>query len=107
VKLTLLASANPLPAYVLGYPRAAAALIVDSSRPRPVSSLLSDNCFHLATSGPDGAWFRVETSTDLRNWTPICTNQVVQGNIDFIDPDASGETHRFYRAKPEANPPPE
>ena len=41
----------------------------------------------------------------MLNWTPICTNQVVNGSIDFIDPDASTSPARFYRAVPEANPP--
>ncbi len=44
-------------------------------------------------------------STDLQTWTALCTNQVVNGAIDFIDPDAPSNQIRFYRAVPEANAP--
>lgn len=107
VRLKLIPSASSPAGYVVGYPPSAAAIIVDSLHPRPLSSLLPGNYFHLAASGPDGAWFRIESSTGLRNWTPICTNQVVNGNIDFVDPDDSGGNSRFYRAVPESNPPTE
>jgi hypothetical protein len=104
VVLKLLPSTNSPPDYLLGYPRNAAAIILDPG-PRPVSGVLPDKCFHLAATGPDGAWFHVEYSTDMVQWTPICTNQVVNGCIDFVDPDAPGSPTRFYRALPEAGPP--
>ena len=92
--------------YIVGYPQKAAVLIIDSRWPRPFSGLLSDGSFHLEASGPDGAWFHVEYSTNLINWTGVCTNQVVNGSIDFIDPDAPSDHSRFYRTVPEANSPP-
>ena len=97
---------NPLPGYVLGFPRRAAAIILDPG-PRPVSGMLPGGCFHLATPGPDAAWFCIECSTDLVSWTPVCTNQVVNGSIDFVDPDASGNPSRYYRAVPLTNAPPD
>jgi len=39
------------------------------------------------------------------NWTPLCTNQVVNGQVDFVDPDAASLPQRFYRAVPDAGPP--
>ena len=63
--------------------------------------------FHLSASGPDGAWFRIEYSTNLRDWTAICNNQVIQGSIDFVDPDAQGDQTRLYRAVPVSGPPAE
>ena len=92
--------------YILGYPRRAAALILDGPGLRPLSGLLSDGSFHLQASGPDGAWFHVDYSADLLNWTSICTNQVVNGSIDFIDPDASADHSRFYRTVPQPAAPP-
>ena len=97
---------NPLPGYVLGFPRRAAAIILDQG-PCPATSMLPGGCFHLATSGPDAAWFSVECSTDLVNWTAVCTNQVVNGSIDFVDPDAASNLSRFYRAVPLNSPPSE
>ena len=91
--------------YMLGYPRAAAAIILDSQSPRAVTGLMPGAAFNLSAAGPDGAWFHVEYSTDLVNWTPICTNQVVNGSMDFVDPDAAANPARFYRTVPESGPP--
>ncbi len=91
------ASAWP-PDYVVGTPSRAGAIIVDSNRPRPVTASLADRCFLLGADALDGAWFRIERSADLRNWSAICTNQAIQGAIHFVDPDAGGAATGFYRA---------
>jgi hypothetical protein len=91
--------------YLIGFPVAAAAIILDSQSPRATTGVLPGNWFHLCAHGPDGAWFHVEYTTDLVHWTPVCTNQVVNGGIDFIDPDASSQPARFYRTVPESGPP--
>jgi hypothetical protein len=107
VILTLTPSTNAPPDYLLGYPRRAAAIIFDSGGPAPVTSLLPDKCFQLVMPGPDAAWFGIEFSTNLANWTPVCTNQVINGSIDFVDPDAQSDQARFYRALPLTDPPSE
>jgi hypothetical protein len=104
---TVILKLKPDTNYVIGFPAQAAAIIIDSDRPSTTSSILPDYSFHMNASGPDGAWFHVEASTDLVNWTSLCTNQVVNGSIDFIDPDAQTSPNRFYRAVPEAGPPTE
>jgi hypothetical protein len=91
--------------YLLGYPQAAATIILDSQSPQAVTGLMPGAAFNLSAAGPDGAWFHVEYSTDLIHWTPVCTNQVVNGRIDFVDPDAATNPARFYRTVPEAGPP--
>ncbi len=98
---------SAVPPYVIGCPGQAAAIIVDNDGPRPCTGMLPDRCFHLSTPGTDGAWFRIESSTDLRQWTPLCSNAVTNGAIHFVDPDADEAPARFYRAVPEAVPPPE
>ncbi len=105
VILKLLSSTNTPQDYLVGFPGRAAALILDGPFLRPPIGILPGPCFHLGASGPNGAWFRIEYSTDLLNWTPICVNQVVNGAIDFVDPDAQTTGSRFYRAVPELNPP--
>ena len=66
---------------------------------RPVS-------FHFSATGPDGAWFCIEHSIDLINWTPISTNHMVNGSIDFVDLTGRGGRRRgFYQAVPEMNAP--
>ncbi len=91
--------------YFIGTPANAAAMILDSQTPQSTTGVLPGNLFHLNASGPDGAWFHVEYTSDLIHWTPICTNQVVNGGIDFIDPDAGNQPARYYRTVPEAGPP--
>ncbi len=40
----------------------------------------------------------IETSTDLKNWKPLCTNNVVGGKVLIVDPDAPRASACFYRA---------
>jgi len=96
---------TPTNNYVLGFPRRAEAIILDSRGPAPGTGMLPDGSFHVNAAGPDGAWFQIEYSADLVNWTPVCTGQVINGSVDFVDPDAPNDAARFYRAVPEAGPP--
>jgi hypothetical protein len=102
---TVILRLTPGTNYVLGLPRAAGALILDSRSPHATTGLVAGQSFNLAATGPDGAWYHVEYSTDMVNWTPISTNQVINGAIDFVDPDGASTPARFYRAVPEAGPP--
>jgi Bacterial Ig domain len=106
VILVLLPQTNSPPDYCVGCPSRAAVVIIDSSRPWATPSLLANNMFHLSAGGPDGAWFAVEYSTDLRHWIRLCGGyQVLNGAVDFVDPDTSPGQLRFYRAVPLAGPP--
>ncbi len=104
VILTLTPDSNSPPDYLVGLPSHAEVLILENW-PRPLPWLLPDGTFHVNSAGPDGAWFSLEYSSDLQNWTPVCTNQVFQGSIDFIDPDAPINPWRFYLAAPMTNGP--
>jgi hypothetical protein len=106
VILTLAPSTNTPPYYLVGFPPRAEAIIL-YHWPRPLPWLLPDGCFHVNASGPDGAWFEVDNSTDLLNWTPLGTNQVLQGSIDFLDPNAPNNPTGFYRTIPQTNSPPQ
>jgi hypothetical protein len=102
---TVILKLKPGTDYVIGRPASAAAIILDGLTPQPLSGMLPDKTFRVATSGPNGAWVRVESTADLLHWTPVCTNQVIQGTINFIDPEAPANQVRFYRAVPEASAP--
>jgi hypothetical protein len=104
VILKVLPSTNTPPAYSIGSPASAIALILDRPATTPVTGTLPDRTFHLNAAGPNGAWFHAEYSTDMLRWSPVCTNQVVNGSVDFIDPGASTAQACFYRTVPEANP---
>jgi hypothetical protein len=114
VVLSLAPPTNTPPDYLVGYPpRAEAVIYYRWPRPIPLllagvlagGSVLSDGSFHLDTGGPDGAWFAVQNSTALLNWSSVSTNQVVQGSIDFVDPDAASNPAGFYRVVPLTNSP--
>jgi hypothetical protein len=104
VILTLAPDTNTPPDYIVGIPPRAEALIFERWL-RPPPWLLPDGTFHLNATGPDGTWFKVESSTDFQNWTPISTNQVIQGSIDFADPNAPNNPVTSYIAVPVTNTP--
>ena len=83
--------------YRLGFPAWAGAIIVDNHRPRPTCRIISDGEFHLCRPATNGFSFRIEVSTNLVHWAPVCTNVVTDGALHYIDPDASGSPARFYR----------
>jgi hypothetical protein len=98
---------RPSPDYDLGFPSHAAALISDRDQPRPPCVLLPDHQFHLCQPASIGFCFRIEASTDLRNWIPVCTNVVTDGALHFVDPDTPPSSMRFYRVEPELGLPPD
>jgi hypothetical protein len=90
-------------AYTIGSPRRAAAIILDNDQPRPPCHKLSDGLFHVCAPGTNGYTYCIRTSTDLVNWTALCTNVVTEGAIHFVDADAADFDHRFYQVAPEPN----
>jgi len=98
---TVVLRLRPSPDYTVGFPAQATALIIDNDRPRPPCAVLPDHQFHFCRPATNGFCFRIEVSTDLINWTPVCTNVVTDGALHFVDPDAPPLNARFYRARPE------
>ena len=96
-------SLGPVARYSVGQPSKAAATIADSDQPPPADVRTPDGMFHLSLPGENGSGYRLECSTDLSHWMPLCTNVVTDGAIHFVDPDADGRAHRFYRVVPETN----
>jgi hypothetical protein len=104
VVLTVQPSTNSPPDYFVGNHSNAEAIIL-YHWPRPLPWLLLDSTFHFSTTGPDGAWFVLEDSPDLVNWTSDSTNQAFQGSVDFIDPNAPANPSGFYQIVPLTNSP--
>ena len=96
-----LGAINVPPAYVIGFPGKAAAVIADNDGIRPPIRCLSDGLFHACWEGTNGFCYRIEISSNLVEWLPVCTNSVTDGAIHFVDPDTLDFPHRFYRAVPE------
>ena len=104
VVLSLTPSTKVPPDYTIGFPSHAAAIILYNWLRFP-ARMLADGSFNLSAAGPDGAWFSLEGSPDLLNWTALCTNQVFEGSIDFVDPDAPTKPIQFYRSIPVSTAP--
>jgi hypothetical protein len=45
-----------------------------------------------------GMAYCIEGSSDLANWTPLATVTNLAGTLQWTDPDAPGQSTRFYRA---------
>jgi hypothetical protein len=86
--------------YVIGLPRRAAAVIADNDSPRPPCMRLPGGLFHICFPGTNGSPYRIVASSDLANWSEICTSTVTDGAIHFVDPDVDALPYRFYRAAP-------
>ena len=105
VVLTLNPPSLAGPPYAIGPQRRAAVVILHDWFRTYVPAVLPGGSFALNAAGPDGAWFNVETSSDLLNWSSAGTNQVFQGSINFVDMNAPSNTAHFYRTTPQSGPP--
>jgi hypothetical protein len=105
VILSLQPPANPS-SYSVGWPGRAAALIVDCSAAPPPTALLCDGAFHISLPSPTNApYYRIECSSDMLHWVPVCTNVASQLGIQFTDPQSQNFPSLYYRAIPQTNPP--
>jgi len=98
---------SPL-AYSIGSPgRAGAVILEDNILPitRPLVHSLTDNVIHISLPATNGMNFCLEVTTNYINWTSICTNTVLKGSAQFVDPDGSVNPNLFYRIVPVAQPP--
>jgi hypothetical protein len=102
VVVTLLEDTSDKPAYELGSPRRAAAIIVDSDQARPRCCRLADGRFNLCLSADADHCYRIEATHDFKIWTPICTVPVNDGVAHYVEPDLDSRTQRFYRLVPVA-----
>lgn len=100
----------PPTTYLIGKPSSAEVVIYhDWLWPPPC--VLPDGTFLFddggTNSGPDGAWFVIQSSRDLLHWTSIGTNQIFNGSMDCLDPDAMNHKSAYYRIVPLLNTPPQ
>ena len=95
------ASAPPLPpAYTVGSPASAGALILEADY-LPLSGAMinsmADSTLHISLPATNGLNFTLETSTDMINWTPVITNTVLKGSANFVDPNGTAAPNLYYR----------
>ena len=63
---------------------------------RPLG-IQADGKFLLNIAGTAGLTFRVQASTDHKNWTDLGTVTLTEANGIFVDPNPA-QALRFYRA---------
>ena len=61
-------------------------------------AVMTNDAIRFQVAGPIYTNYVVWRSTDLRAWTPIKTNWVLDGYLGFSDPGASSRPSSFYRA---------
>jgi hypothetical protein len=99
---------NALPPYILGAPQKAGAIILEcNALPmlQPLARCLADGSIHISLPATNGMNFSLQVSTDLVNWLPICTNTVLKGSAQYVDPAGDANFQLFYRAVPVPLPP--
>jgi hypothetical protein len=89
--------------YRVGWPGVAVALISDppSPPPGPRCVVLPGRLMHVCFAAENGHNFRLEATSDLRNWETLCDTWSSDGAWHFIDTEMDNEAQRFYRLTPE------
>lgn len=95
----VLAIATNSPHHVAGPRREAAAYIVDT-RWEPATTGLPGGELMVEIATPIEGLVSVQVSTNLVDWTHVCTVNAGGGRARFVDPEARGLTRRFYQVMP-------
>lgn len=86
------------PPYIIGSRSRACIVIADNDTLLPPIKL-PDGSFHILRPATNGISYVIEASTDLINWTPIYSNVVTEGLINYADVDSVDFGFRFYRIR--------
>jgi hypothetical protein len=97
---TVILRLQPAALYTVGRWSAAGAIIVDNDYPPPGPICLPDHTFHCRLPGANGQCYRLEISSNLRDWEALDPNIVTDDAVHFLDCEAPGVKARFYRVSP-------
>ena len=103
---TVVLRLEPEPDYHLGLHDQAVALIDDGALLPPNSArctLLPGNCLDVCFSATTSQTFRIEASTDLRNWETVSRTTGTDGAVHFVEDAMSSFPQRFFRLIREDN----
>jgi hypothetical protein len=93
------------PDYLQGRRRRAVAAIADTLLSIAANGTrltrLPDRGLHVCFGAQSGREFRVEASSDLRDWDTVFTTIAVDGALHFVEDDTATFPLRFYRIAPE------
>jgi hypothetical protein len=102
VILRLVQPTNAPPAYLVGWPGKAEAIILDNDSVPPSTGSLKDGSFHVNIPAVDGFGYQLQCSEDLIHWLPVGDSSVLDGGVHFADPEAKDFPQRFYRVVPQS-----
>jgi hypothetical protein len=108
VVLTLAASTNAPPSYVLGSTRSAGAVILEEDYlpiVPPTIHSLADTSVHISLPATNGMNYCLQVSTDLVNWVSVSTNTVIKSSAQYVDTQAGAVPGQYYRIVPLDTPP--
>jgi len=63
-----------------------------------IERTLAGNVF-LQLTGPPGARFAIDATTNLTSWTALATNTLDNGSFFYVDTSAAALSRRYYRAR--------
>jgi len=63
------------------------------------TGMVANKGFKLQFSGPTGSNLVVQATSDMKSWTSLSTNVIVNGSVTYTDAAATTVSCRFYRAK--------
>ena len=52
----------------------------------------------VTVTGGTGDRYEIQGSTNFVSWSPLLKLTNVTGTVQFVDPSATSQSHRFYRA---------
>lgn len=91
--------------YSIGIPGVAVAVIKDSLSPASPAGAqcvpLAGNLMEVCFPAEAGHNYRIEATSDLRNWETVFDAVSSDGMLHFIDADMPNHRQRFYRLTPE------
>ena len=71
---------------------------------RPLAKSLAGQSLHVSLPAPNGLNFSLQVSSNLVDWVTVCTNTVLKGSAQFVDPDGQANASLFYRIVPAPAP---
>ena len=101
-------TADPVNLYRIGRRSLAVAVISDElpvlHADRAECMLMPGNLLHVCFPAEPGRNYRVEASSDLRNWETLTEGVSSDGTWHFVDCEMANHPQRFYRLAPEPMP---
>jgi hypothetical protein len=102
VVLRLSPSGTDPQTYALGMLQTARAIIIDNDQTVAPNARVAGENIHFHFDAPKGMRYRIETSDDLANWRPVCSNVAGDTGASVIE-DATAGAGQFYRLIPETS----